>query len=46
MKSGDFVTEARAAKFLCISRQRLARAIRVGLLVSIWSRGRRLVMLP
>jgi hypothetical protein len=45
-KSGELVTEARAAKVLGISRRRLLIAVRTGLVFSFWARGQRFVILP
>jgi len=45
-KSGALVTEARAAKSLGISRERLSVWIRTGLVFSFWSKGQRYVVLP
>lgn len=46
VKSGKLLTEAKAAKALGISRERMARVVRIGLVFSFWSRGQRYVVLP
>jgi hypothetical protein len=46
MKSGEVATEAQAAKALGVSRKRLGRAVRTGLIFSFWCRGQRYVVIP